>query len=456
MMVKVVPPPNSQALLTEFAKDPERLFGVLKTAKPIDHKGRYLHWDELRHRQPPDDLTLEEWWFGTAQSRLALARYLPFEDTNGQPFRFSNIDPIQAMVHRIDQGASGRICTEDALTAIQARDRYLLSSLLVEEAINSSILEGATTTRQVAKEMLQTDRRPRDRSERMILNNYRVMQEIARLANDGPPLTTDVILELHRIVTDQTLADPADAGRLQQRGDERVTVISNDNKALHQPPPAEQLPERIERLCAFANGEDQTGDNDQGFLHPVVRAILVHFMLGYDHPFADGNGRTARALFYYSMLRSGYWLAQYFSISTILREAPAQYMRAYLHAETDDNDTTYFVIHQLQVIERAIKSLDQYIARKTTEVAEVEQLALTVPSINRRQSAVINAAHRDPDALFTIHEHQKQHRVTYQTARTDLLDLEQLGLLTRVRVGRQFEFRSSGDLPAALSSLSKA
>lgn len=454
-MVKVIPPPNSRALLASIAKDPERLFHILRIAKPVDHKGRYLPWDELRHRQPPDDLTLEEWWFATAHQRLAISRFLPFEDKHGRPFRFSNVDPIQAMVHRIDKGASGRIGTGDALTAIQSRDRYLLSSLIAEEAINSSILEGAATTRKVAKEMLQADRRPRDRSERMILNNYRVMQEIARLANEGTPLTPDVILELHRIVTDETLTDPADAGRFQQSGEARVMVISNDNKVLHEPPPAAQLPERIERLCAFANGEDPTASNDQGFLHPVVRAILVHFMLGYDHPFADGNGRTARALFYYSMLRSGYWLAQYFSISTILREAPAQYMRAYLHAETDDNDSTYFVIHQLHMIERAIKSLDQYIARKTTEVAEVERLALLVPSLNHRQIAVINAAHRSSDTLFTIREHQKQHRVTYQTARTDLLDLEQLGLLTRVCIGRQFEFRNSGDLPAVLRSLSK-
>jgi hypothetical protein len=75
-------------------------------------------------------------------------------------------------------------------------------------------------------------------------------------------------------------------------------------------------------------------------VHPVLRAILLHFMIGYDHPFADGNGRTARALFYWSMARSGYWLMEYTSISHILRKAPARYMRAYLHTETDKNDTT--------------------------------------------------------------------------------------------------------------------
>ena len=177
--------------------------------------------------------------------------------------------------------------------------------------------------------------------------------------------------------------------------------------------------------------------------------------MGHDHPFVDGNGRTARALFYWSMLRSGYWLARYFSISTILRKAPGQYIKSYLKAETDDNDATYFVIYQLEVIERAITSLNQYITEKTLEVAEVEQLALSVPGLNRRQLAVINAAQRDPYRSFTIEEHLSQEQVTYQSARTDLLKLEELGLLTKARVGKRYEFRSSGDLPAVLRSLAK-
>ena len=430
--------------------DSDRLSHVLTQANPVDQKGRYLHWDEMRHRTPPGDLTLDEWWLGTAFSRKTLARHLPLYGTDGLPFRFSNVDLIQEMVHRIDQQAGGRIGTDDAVTAIQSRDRYLVSSLVVEEAITSSLLEGAATTRRVAREMLQSRRTPRDHGERMVLNNFNAMLAAEHLASDNSPLTPDEVRGLHSIVTLDTLEDEADAGRLQLPGEERVMVVGEDDKVLHRPPPAEELPLRMEALCAFANGE-----LDEGFLHPVVRAILIHFWMGHDHPFVDGNGRTARALFYWSMLRSGYWLAQYFSISTILRKAPGQYIKAYLKAETDDNDATYFVIYQLEVIERAITSLNQYITKKTLEVAEVEQLALSVPGLNRRQLAVINAAQRDPYRSFTIDEHLSQEQVTYQSARTDLLKLEELGLLTKTRVGKRYEFRSSGDLPAVLRSLAK-
>ena len=448
-MVKVLPPPDWQELLTEVInKGHERLVDVFTAAKPVDGKGRYLHWNEMRHRDPPHGLTRKEWWFGTSHSRRALARDLPLRGVNGLPFRFSNVDPIQATVHRIDQQAGGRIGAEDPLTTVQSRDRYLTSSLLEEEAIASSMLEGAATTRRVAKELLQTKRQPRDSNERMVLNNYNAMTAARELSKGDAPLAPDDVLELHRIVTRGTLEDEADAGRLQKPGDDRVMVVGDDDKVLHRPPPAEELPDRMEQLCAFANG-----NNDEGFLHPVVRAVLIHFWVGHDHPFADGNGRTARALFYWSMLRSGYWPAQYFSISTILRRAPAQYIKSYLQAETDNNDATYFVIHQLQVIDKAIGSLNDYITKKTTEVAEVERLVLTVPGLNHRQIAVINAAHRGPYRIFTIREHQQQEQVTYQTARTDLLGLQQLGLLTKARRGKTFVFRSSGDLPAVLRSL---
>ena len=117
----------------------------------------------------------------------------------------------------------------------------------------------------------------------------------------------------------------------------------------------------MQRLCDFANADEAS----LPFVHPVLRAILLHFMIGYDHPFADGNGRTARALFYWSMARSGYWLMEYTSISHILRKAPARYMRAYLHTETDKNDTTYFLLHQLQTIRQAIAALHDYVAKKS-------------------------------------------------------------------------------------------
>lgn len=410
---------------------------ALDRVGPLDDDGRYLHWDDMRVRRPPKGLSREAWWIATEFCRRGISRALPLADPAGAPFRFSSVDVVQARVHRIDRQLNGQGLADD----LQTSDRYLLSSLM-EEAITSSQLEGASTTRRVAKEMLATQRAPRTHDEQMIANNYRAMEFAQQLA--GERLTPEAVLELHRIVTDQTLDDPADAGRLQRPGDERIAVVDGGDVLLHQPPPAEQLPERLEALCRFANEDVETG-----FVHPVVRAIILHFWLAYDHPFVDGNGRAARAVFYWSMLRSDYWLAPYLSVSSILRRAPAQYARSYLLSESDDNDVTYFVIYQLEVIERAIRNLQAYLARKLGETRDVGELVHD-PSLNDRQLALLGKALREPGESFTIAAHMHLHGVVYQSARTDLLQLEELGLLTRTRMGKKFVFRAAPDLAERL------
>ena len=448
-MKKPLTPRHWTELASEIAtNDPARLLELM-TGSAVNHKGRYLHWDQMRHREPPDGLTLEEWWVATAASRSSQSRQLPFTGTDAAPFWFVNTDQIQKMVHRIDQQASGQIQTDDVVATVGSSDRYVVSSL-VEEAITSSLLEGAATTRRAAKQLLLEDRQPRDRSDRMVVNNYQAMLRAEELANSGDTLTPNDVMELHRIVTEGTLDEESDDGRLQQPGETRVAVTWHYGEILHMPPPAEELPARLEQLCAFANGE-----TDEGFLHPVVRAVLVHFWLGYDHPFVDGNGRTARALFYWLMLRSGYWLAQYISISSILRKAPTKYARAYLYAETDSNDATYFVIHQLEAILQGIEALREYLSRKTREISEVETLLRDVPGLNHRQLATLGEALRRPDLRFTITGQRRKHRVTYQSARTDLLGLENLGLFEKHKVGKRFEFRAVPNLADHLLTLSE-
>jgi Fic family protein len=301
--------------------------------------------------------------------------------------------------------------------------------------------------------MLRSGRKPRDLGEKMIFNNYRAMEHLRSLRNEK--LTPERVLELHRMLSEDTLDDPGDAGRYRRNDDVHIVDV-RDNTALHIPPTHTELPERMQRLCEFANAEETPS---QPFIHPVVRAILLHFMIGYDHPFADGNGRTARALFYWSMARSGYWLMEYTSISHILRKAPAQYMRAYLYTETDKNDTTYFLIHQLQTIRQAIAALHEYVDRKVREQRETGQLLASSPALrgqfNHRQLALLDHALRNAGEAYRVDAHQRSHAVVYQTARNDLLVLETLGLLEKTRQGNAYIFYAPTDLRERLSKLAE-
>ena len=405
--------------------------------------GRYLHWDQIRHREPPEGLTHEEWWTGVRLARTGLLKAVPLVDKQNRALQFAMPDPIQRSIHNIDRLAAGNVEMPLPIVSEGQRDRYLVSSL-IEEAITSSQLEGASTTQDVAKAMLRSGRAPRDRSEQMILNNYRVMQDIRDLKEE--PMTPDLLMRMHRIVTLDTLDDPGGAGRLRLPNEDIKVVDHKSQIVLHEPPAAKTLPGRLQRLCDFANRHE----SEEPFVHPLIKAILLHFMLGYDHPFVDGNGRTARALFYWSLARAGYWLMEYVSISRLLKEAPAQYARSYLYTETDENDATYFIDHQLGVIEKAIAALHDYLARKASEQASAEAILRHAPKLseqlNHRQVALLSHALRHPEHAYTVASHERSHRVTPQTSRTDLQYLANLGLLDKSKRGRAFVFYAPNDL----------
>lgn len=393
---------------------------------------KYYHWDTLRHLDPPAGLDHEEWWLVAKLARGARRKSVPLTDRQGNIFSFSIPDEVTEYLHRVDQQTSGAISISEAVTNPATRDRYVVNSL-IEEAIISSQLEGASTSRRVAKDMIRSGRAPKDRDEQMILNNYRAMQYVGDLRSEK--LRPAMVLELHRIVTEGTLDTPGAAGRLQTPDEERVKVWDED-KILHEPPDAAELPGRLKAMCDFAN-ESRSG---LGFVHPVLRAIILHFWLAYDHPFEDGNGRTARALFYWSMLNQGYWLTEFVTISRILRKAPAKYARSFLYTETDDNDLTYFILYQLNVFMRAANELKQYLARKMSEVRDADRLIRNSAGLNHRQLALLSHALRSPDAQYTVASHQRSHRVSYETARSDLLALVDRGVLQKRRIGHAYYF----------------
>jgi len=327
----------------------------------------------------------------------------------------------------------------------QTRDRYL-SSALMEEAIYSSLYEGAVSTREIAKDMLREQRAPINPYERMIVNNHKAMLCLRELARQ--PLTVDAVLNLHAILVDGTLKHPDQAGRIQNPADERIVVWDQtSHSAVHTPPAAVELPERLERLVAFANGDDIEGDR---YTHPVLRSILLHFQLAFDHPFADGNGRTARALFYWSMLRHGYWLAEFISISRLIYQRPDHYRRAFLFVESDPQDATYFVRQQLELIRGAIDELHGYVDRKRRELDTMRSLVRRRDDLNNRQLVLLDHALRHPDAVYTHESHANSHRISIMAARNDLQSLVATKLLSQGKRGKKFVYRPVPKLEAKL------
>jgi Fic family protein len=420
-----------------------RVLDLLAKGVGVDTNGRYAHWDTLRHQQPPEGASSVEWWVTTKLARRQAKRELPMLSVEGSTMFLVTTNAMAEYLHDIDLRAGGMLFGPEEVRDDALRRRYQFL-MLTEEAITSSQLEGATTTREVAREMIRAGRTPMNKPERMILNNYRSMEFVQSIANDN--LTIDTVLELHRVVSEGTLDNSSDEGRVRQSND--IVIEDTTGARLFTPPVANIVPDELTKLVEFANSKPQP------FLHPVVHAILLHFWLAYLHPFVDGNGRTARLLFYWKMLRSGYWLAPYISISNILRTAPSKYARAFLYVETDEHDVTYFVLNQLRVIQRAIDHTVSYVRKKATEQANLDELLHRLPelglALNHRQKALLAHAVKHPRQMYTIRSHMVSHGISYLTARADLWALARLNLLDSQQSGRSLHFFAPNNVLARL------
>ena len=436
-------PPDIDEIFQEAISEPGELIKLYKWAQPTDLKGRYLHWDKLRHLDPPEEFTTKKWWAAIKLVRQNLYKPINLLDTHQNEFKYVVPDSVQKDLHELTKNAAGNLFSNKEIINPGLRKTYLIRSL-VNEAINSSQLEGAATTTPVAKEMLRQGRKPKDNSEQMIQNNYLAMQFIADIKSE--PLTPSVVFELHKILTQDTLKNPEAAGKFRTQEDDVVVMDPLDGVILHVPPKSEELPERMERLCQFANEE-----NPQAFINPLVKAIILHFALAYDHPFVDGNGRTSRALFYWFAARQGYDLISFASISRVLKEEPGQYKRAFLYTETDQNDLTYFIIHQVSAIKKCIDGLFEFLKKEAEEIKQAEKQLDGKKRLKRllnyRQIALLKHALKSPRFIYTTYGHQNTHGIAYETARKDLMDMaKKWNFLNMQKEGQFYIFEAPENL----------
>ena len=230
-------------------------------------------------------------------------------------------------------------------------------------------------------------------------------------------------------MTTKTLDNTQDEGQYRATNDV-VVEDSLTHEVVHTPPPFEEIPQFVDDLCTFFNEE-----NSPRFIHPIIRGIIIHFMVAYVHPFVDGNGRTARALFYWYMLRRGYWLTEYLSISRIIYKSKASYEKAYLYVEADENDMGYFILYNLRVLKLAFDNLKLYIQRKLNQKSQTTDF-LRLGNINERQAAIMELIFNNPKISFTIKELQNRFAISHTTAKNDVDLMVERGLLEEIPLNK--------------------
>ncbi len=416
-MIELPPKIDKKTLVNALLK------GIDPNIMPVVDKvnADYEYWDKAKYKKLPEGFTPQMLWANVKASRLR--SMIPV--WNKYSINLCVTSQMQRLCHEFDM-KFGSFWEVEGDTQ-SSEKKYYLSSSLMEEAIYSSKMEGASTTRIVAKDMLRKKKSPQNKSQQMIVNNYNTIQYIVEHKDE--PLTEELLLTIHRLMTEKTLDNPEDAGRF-RTNDKVVVADMVEGDIIYTPPSFQEIPEFVESLCDFFNN-----DNPGTFIHPIIRGIIVHFMLAFMHPFIDGNGRTARALFYWYMLKEGYKLTEYISISRVIAKSKSNYEKAFRYVENDGNDMGYFVAYNLGALEISFQQLRDYIQRKQREKSAASSFMMA-GNINQRQALVLQQLKEEPGTIFTVKDVQEQFSVSSMTARKDLSDLVKQGYMTEIALNK--------------------
>lgn len=390
---------------------------------------KYLPWEKARFIKPPTGFNIEEAWTLGRDLRTSNASTLPIETPNKDFFKWSRLPYMDKYLNDFALYMGGGQMLSGKVQLSTSEHQTYMTRGIIEESIASSQLEGASVTRKDAKNMIAENRLPRDKSEWMILNNYRMMTKTTDIYKDVP-LSRELLLEMHQILAANTM-DESDIGRWRRDTDNVTLGPELDPRTTYVPPKESFFLLQLDRLIAFANDED-----DEHYLHPVIKAIVLHFWIGYLHPFADGNGRMARAIFYWYLLKKDYWLATYVPISTVIKRAPMQYSDAYVYAEQDHNDFTYFLDYHLQKMKTALQDFLGYIQKQDDENRAVDQLITSRARLNERQKQVMHYLLSDPHHRVSAKSHASLNNISSNTAQLDLKELQKHKLVYPLRSGK--------------------
>ena len=406
----------------------------------VINEPHYLYWEEMKYKQMPEGLTPEEAWFLLRQFRNAVSRTTPIKTEKKDYFRWIRLPYVDEFLHKIDISSGGQIFTTmDALS--ESNKQKFISRGILEEAIASSQLEGAHTTRQAAKKMITEKREPRNKDEQMILNNYNTIVKIDEVYK-SQPLSDALLFEMHRMLTQNTI-EREQQGRYRKDTDNIVVqgMIGSQEYITHVPPNEEFVKEEIKKLIEFANDEDS-----EKFLHPIIKAIFLHFWIGYLHPFVDGNGRLARTLFYWYLLKKKYWTFMYLPISLVIKRAPVQYSMAYIYSEQDSYDATYFFDFHIRKIMQALNDFNEYISEKISENKQIDSIFSKDINLVDRQRYLIHHLASETNAYSTITSHATLNNISRQTAAKDIKQLVKIGLVKGIKEGKYIKYRATEKL----------
>lgn len=373
----------------------------------------YLDWEKVQHMTlKPEALSNTEIWEAAKQARdQGFTRNLVIRD---RPFSWSISNDMEAVLHDLDVHLAGG--KSIAVVMDQKNDhRYLIHASL-EETIASAQLAGYPVTRKMARELLLKKKTTSSETEQALVNLYKCLQKVKEWENE--PFSETKMLELHQQLTKDTIKLKG-IGRY--RTNNKYDISGIEDPASYKAAEAKDIKSWMQWLEAFVNE-----DKKPFYIHPVIKACIIAYLITYIRPFKDGNGRMARLIAYWYLLRKGYWVMQYTAVSGIIIKLKAQYQRAFLQVQSS-SDAGYFIHFMIQALRMADRSLKDSLQRTNKE--KESNPFVRIDGLNIRQAAALQWIRDDAEKIVTIRELRSGFGVSKETARTDLTALTENGWL---------------------------
>ena len=389
---------------------------IEKTEKPA-----YLYWNEIKYKNwIPSNYNPLDFWLIVKFIRSIKYIQIPIKSQNGEYFKYYETNNFREILFK--------------LTNYQPQNDYtkFLKSSFIEESISSSQIEGAHTTRSKAKKIILGDEKPSNNSDQMILNNFQAMEALqSKYKNED--LSLNMIKELHKILTlnDKEIEENK-KGIFRLDEDEIIIGDNLKQEYSYKTPNVDFLNTEIQELIKFANNNDV-------FIHPIIKAIMIHFWFSYLHPFVDGNGRLARCLFYWFLLKHNLEIFAYYPISSLIKKSRKQYDNAFIYTEQDDNDLNYFIDYNLRKMLEAKEQFEKYIKEKNIIQDSIDKISME-NELNFRQEQILKDINLNKYLYITMTYYMNLFNISKPTAIKDLQDLEDKKILLSKKVGREIRY----------------
>lgn len=260
-----------------------------------------------------------------------------------------------------------------------------------------------------------------------VLNYLEALNKIPKFAKRIPFTSAD-LLEIHKIVTKETLESPADEGVFR----DRQVVVGNraTGEVMFRPPGTSHVPRLVEEFFVWLNS-DKANEIDA-----VIEAGVAHYEIARIHPFVDGNGRTARVMASLVLYKRGFDIKRFFALDDYYDSDRRSYYAALKSVDQNTLDLTGWLEYFTDGVAVSIKSVRDKVIGLSKDIKvlkEKGQVALT----DRQMQIVERILEK---GQITNREMREMFGLSDEGVRKEISKLIKMGVLKKEGKGRSLHY----------------